>query len=110
MKVSNILKVAKLLPRTQHALARTDSGVAVDSQSPHAVCFCAIGALAKTAKDEWSRGDTFLEVAVAQLVEEKQIPVEFCSYVGVNDYLPEKMDLVWDRAIALAESHEAEAA
>ncbi len=102
MKVSELLKRAKSLPRTSGVSARDRTGKQVASDSVDAVSFCASGAISNACANNYSiRSDAaeFLRIASRKLSGQ-------ASFVQVNDNNPELMNLVWDRAIKLAEAQE----
>ncbi len=98
MKVSELLTVAKLLPRTTRAHARDATGEQVGSCSDKAVSFCASGALSRACDNDFNKriaAAKLLRIASLQLARTE-------SFIQINDRQPELMDSVWDRAIQLA--------
>lgn len=84
---------------TQKAYARDPSGFKVESNNPHAVCFCSLGAIKRENQDEvvnyfvrsWLRG---------------ALPSDFESILRYNDHPDTTHDDVlalFDRAILSAE-------
>lgn len=116
MKNSELLRQAKALIATEETFttgydARMANGAPTYAQSPSAVCFCAMGALKRVAGLERDENDITYYLAMG-LGLKKVAGLEAISIPEVNDSYGgfELIHKGFDRAIALAERDESDAA
>src|SRR4051812_21919652 len=113
MKTSEALALAKVIVAekpTKRVYARNAKGHSVNPSSAEACAFCSVGAVMKVLGEQYSdEVDTatdFLNAAVGKLNITDRLGFQQKSITVVNDFYPERIPEVFDRAIQLAETSE----